>query len=110
MLMLSHSVLSNSATLWTVAHQAPLSMGFSRQEYWSLLISWLQSPSAVVLEPGKRKSVTASALSSSVLEFKSCLKCLCSFGLLCGTVPSSVQASLYLLGVYDEWRRLMSVR
>ena len=23
------------ATLWIVAHQAPLSMGFSRQEYWS---------------------------------------------------------------------------
>ena len=23
------------ATLWTLAHQAPLSMGFSRQEYWS---------------------------------------------------------------------------
>jgi len=23
--------------LWTVAHQAPLSMGFSRQEYWSRL-------------------------------------------------------------------------
>ena len=22
-------------TLWTVAHQAPLSMGFSRQEHWS---------------------------------------------------------------------------
>ena len=22
-------------TLWTAAHQAPLSMGFSRQEYWS---------------------------------------------------------------------------
>ena len=22
-------------TLWTVAHQAPLSMGFSRQEYWN---------------------------------------------------------------------------
>ena len=22
-------------TPWTVAHQAPLSMGFSRQEYWS---------------------------------------------------------------------------
>ena len=22
-------------TLWTVDHQAPLSMGFSRQEYWS---------------------------------------------------------------------------
>ena len=23
------------AVPWTVAHQAPLSMGFSRQEYWS---------------------------------------------------------------------------
>ena len=29
------SVVSDSMTLWTVAHQAPLSMGFSRQEYWS---------------------------------------------------------------------------
>ena len=26
---------STLATPWTVAHQAPLSMGFSRQEYWS---------------------------------------------------------------------------
>ena len=25
----------DSATLWTVAHQAPLSMGFSWEEYWS---------------------------------------------------------------------------
>ena len=25
------------ATLWTVAHQVPLFMGFSRQEYWSRL-------------------------------------------------------------------------
>ena len=27
--------MSDFATLWTVAHQDPLSMGFSRQEYWS---------------------------------------------------------------------------
>ena len=27
------------ATPWTVAHQAPLSVGFSRQEYWSGLIA-----------------------------------------------------------------------
>ena len=26
--------MSSSATQWTVAHQAPLSMGLSRQEYW----------------------------------------------------------------------------
>ena len=28
-------------TLWTVAYQAPLSMGFSRQKYWS----WFPFPS-----------------------------------------------------------------
>ena len=31
--LLSHVQLF--ATPWTVAHQAPLSMGFSRQQYWS---------------------------------------------------------------------------
>ena len=29
------SCVQHFGTLWTVAHQAPLSMGFSRQEYWS---------------------------------------------------------------------------
>ena len=29
------SVVSDSATTWTVAHQAPLSMEFSKQEYCS---------------------------------------------------------------------------
>ena len=28
-------VPSLCASLWTIAHQAPLSMGFSKQEYWS---------------------------------------------------------------------------
>ena len=31
----SHSVVSNSATPGAVASQTPLSLGFSRQEYWS---------------------------------------------------------------------------
>jgi len=31
------SVMSNTVTLWTIACQAPLSRGFSRQEYWSRL-------------------------------------------------------------------------
>ena len=35
-LLLSRSVVSSSfATPWTVAYQAPLSMGFPRQEDWS---------------------------------------------------------------------------
>ena len=29
------AVISDSATLWTIAYQAPLLMEFSRQEYWS---------------------------------------------------------------------------
>ena len=33
-----------SATPWTAAYQAPLSMGFSRQEYWSEV----PLPSAIV--------------------------------------------------------------
>ena len=37
------------ATLWTAAHQAPLSLGFSRWEYWR----WLSSPPAGDLsDPG----------------------------------------------------------
>ena len=34
------SVMSNSVTPWTVAHQAPLFMGFSQQEHWN----WLPCP------------------------------------------------------------------
>ena len=36
------SVVSDSATWWTVARQAPLSTGFSRQKYWSGLLCPLQ--------------------------------------------------------------------
>ena len=38
MKMKSLSRVQLFATLWTVAHQAPPSMGFSRQEYWSGLL------------------------------------------------------------------------
>ena len=31
----THSVVFDSVTPWTIARQAPLSMGFFRQEYWS---------------------------------------------------------------------------
>ena len=37
--MLSHfSLVQLLTTLWTLAHQVPLSIGFSRQEYWSELL------------------------------------------------------------------------
>ena len=43
MLVFNCSVVSNSfATSWTIAHQSPLSLEFSRQKYWSGLHSLLQ--------------------------------------------------------------------
>ena len=39
MCMLSHfSHVRLFVTLWTIAHQGPLSTGFSRQKYWSELL------------------------------------------------------------------------
>ena len=46
--------------LWTTAHQAPLSMGFSRQEYWSGLLC---PPPGDLLDPGiEPASLTSPAL------------------------------------------------
>ena len=50
----SLSCVQTSVIPWTAAHQAPQSMGFSRQEYWSgvPLPSFLDlSPSIIVLFP-----------------------------------------------------------
>ena len=42
-------------TQWTVAHQAPLTMGFSRQEYWSGLSC---PPPGDLLDPGVEPCVS----------------------------------------------------
>ena len=52
LLLLSHfSHVQLFVTLLTVAHQAPLSMGYSKQEYWSVLSC---SPPGAPLHPGIR--------------------------------------------------------
>ena len=43
------SCVQRSAAPWTVAHQAPQSMGFSRQEYWRGLPC---PPPGNLLDPG----------------------------------------------------------
>ena len=54
--MLSHfSRVWLCATLWTAAHQAPLSTGFSRQEYWNGL-----------LFPSPKKPAAAAAAAKSL--------------------------------------------
>ena len=57
--------LTHIATLWTVAHQAPLSMGFSRQEYQSGLPCL---PLGDLPDPGiKPASLKSPALQASSL-------------------------------------------
>ena len=51
------SCVQCSATLWTIAHQASLSMGFSRQEYWSGLLFPLLGD---LLDPGIKSTSLAS--------------------------------------------------
>ena len=50
--------MSYSVTLWTVAHQAPLSMGYSRQKYWSGLLC---PPSGDLPKPGMESASLKSA-------------------------------------------------
>ena len=63
----THSVMSDSATPWTVAQQAPLSMKFSRQENWSGLPF---SPPRDLPNPGiKLASLLSSALQADSLPW-----------------------------------------
>ena len=59
---LSHAWLF--ATLWTVAHQAPLSMGFPRQKYWSRLLFFfprdLANPGIKPVSPALQNSLLLS--------------------------------------------------
>ena len=79
--MLSHlSCVRLYVTLWTVAHQAPLSMGFSRQEYWS---GFPCSPPGDLPYPGvKPDSLTSPALAgrffttSAARETEPCMDCI----------------------------------
>ena len=65
------------ATLWTIAHQAPLSVGFSRQEYWSgikrHIIDSLHNPDLSTIVVGH---VTPLQDQEGMLSFKE-LSCWC---------------------------------
>ena len=60
--------MSDSATAWTVVHQAPLSVKFPRQEYWS----GLPFPTLVALpDPGmEAASPVASARQADFLTLR----------------------------------------
>ena len=54
------------ATPWTVAHQAPPSMGFSRQEYWNRVP--LPSRSYIHENTGKKEADNHSDVGTTCLE------------------------------------------
>ena len=63
------------ATLWTVAHQAPLSTGFSRQRYWSGLPC---PPPGDLPDPGiESESLKSSALVDKFFTTSATWKALC---------------------------------
>ena len=65
--MLSHfSPVLLCVTLWTVARQAPLSMGFTRQEYWSGLS---YPPPGALPHPGIKPVSPALQADSLTTEF-----------------------------------------
>ena len=65
------------ATSWVVAGQAPLSMGFSRQEYWSGLVF---SPPGDLPDPGiKPTSLTSPALAGRFFSTSTTSEALCWF-------------------------------
>ena len=59
------------ATPWTVAHQVPLSMGFSRQEYWSALLFFSPGENKISPDPGIESmspALQADSLLSAIKE------------------------------------------
>ena len=64
--MLSHfSHVQLFATVWTLAHRAPMSMGFSRQEYWSELPC---PPAGDLPDPGIKPESSALQVDSLLLS------------------------------------------
>ena len=95
--MLSHfSWIQLFLTLWTVAHQAPLSMGFFRQEYWSGLPC---PPPGDLPDPGIEPATLAAPASqadSLPLSHQGSLKSAGEMILAIGTVPCHSNCKMIL--------------
>jgi len=86
------------ATLWTVAHQAPLSMGFPKQEYWSGLP--FPSPGDLPNLKIKLTSLESLALEDGFFTIEppgmsfSRYRCCCSVAQLCPTLGHHMDYSM----------------
>ena len=103
------------ATPWTVAYQVPLSMGFSRQEYWSGLPC---PPPGDLPNPGiKPRSLTTPALAGRFFTTSTTWKAMTQWLRLClpmqeMQVPSLVQEDPICGGAtkpmhHDYWAHML---
>ena len=89
------------ATPWTIAHQVPLSMGFTRQEYWSGLafpsLEGLPDPGIKPWSP----ALQADSLPSELRVFAKSLQ------LSHENMSVKLNASIMSLGSYAEYKLLI---
>ena len=105
-----------SAIPWTVAHQAPPSMGFSRDEYWSGLSfpspGDLPDPGIKPGSPALREDALPSELPGNqiiILSFHSSLQ-ICACGLLQGQTLGPVLVVNKILLEHDRAHQFSSVQ
>ena len=85
--------MSDSATPWTVAHQAPLSVEFPRQEYWSGLLFPIPGD---LPDPGiEPKNSVSPALQAGFLP-------LCHLGGLLDKNHQILQTKIWLYVIYQK--------
>ena len=82
--------VASVVTLWTIGRQAPLSMGFSRQEYWSGL-PW--PPPGHIPNPGIKPTSASSALQVDSLPAESESEVAQSCPTLCDPIDCSLPGS-----------------
>ena len=84
------SLVGLYVTLWTGAHQAPLSVGFSRQEYWSELV---RPPPGDLPNPGiKGASLMSPALAGGLFTTSATWEAVLAY---LGKPSSPLQARLW---------------
>ena len=93
--VLSCSVVSDSATPWTVACQAPLSMGFSRQQFWNEL------PCPLLYRLSHQGSPSLSDSSLELLQFPACFVFSRASEHLLTLVPLPETLSIFLLLIHE---------